>query len=157
MEKYLQNKKLVIYGVSGILFIGLCIILFCDRKVTCTFESKQDNHVINAKYIIKYKNGYVKKVKINQIVTTDEKSIIDKYNKQFEKQYSSNKKYYGGYDYKITIKDDSISSNVVINYKKFDMNKFIKNNEAMKQYTKDGKFTIEGAKKMYEASGAICK
>lgn len=157
MKKYLQNKKLVIYGVSGILFIGLCIILFCDRKVTCTFESKQDNHVINAKYIIKYKNGYVKKVKINQIVTTDEKSIIDKYNKQFEKQYSSNKKNYGGYDYKITIKDDSISSNVVINYKKFDMNKFIKNNEAMKQYTKDGKFTIEGAKKMYEASGAICK
>ena len=37
------------------------------------------------------------------------------------------------------------------------MNKFIKNNEAMKQYTKDGKFTIECAKKMYEASGAICK
>ena len=41
--------------------------------------------------------------------------------------------------------------------KKFDMYRFIDNNEAMKKYTKNNKLTLDGAKKMYESTGATCK
>ena len=37
------------------------------------------------------------------------------------------------------------------------MKQFIDNNAAMKEYTENNKLTLDGAKKMYEATGAVCK
>ena len=37
------------------------------------------------------------------------------------------------------------------------MKKFIKANPAIKKYTEKNKLTVDGAKKLYESTGATCK
>ena len=64
---------------------------------------------------------------------------------------------YSGYDYTVTNKDGKVTSTVVVDFKIFDMEQFIKDNVAMKKYTEKNYLTLDGAVKMYEASGATCK
>ena len=61
---------------------------------------------------------------------------------------------YGGYTYN---SKDKLELSVSIDYTVFDMNKFINNNAAMKDYVnKSNKLTIDGIIKMFEASGSTC-
>ena len=161
MKKIINNKKLLIAIISFILIIVFIIIilLVSDRKITCIMETDQSKNgfIFNSEYVIKYKKNIVNKVKITETITSSDNTILEKYNKQLEKQYSDMNKLYNGYNNKITISKGSVISKTTINYKEFDMKEFIKDNEAMKQYTKDNKLTVEGAKKLYESSGATCK
>ena len=127
--------------------------------MVCTSKSDQskNGYVIENKYVITARGKIVSKVEVTETITSDKKEKLESFNKQFEEQYSYFKKTYGGYEYKINTKGNKLTTNVTINYKKIDMKKFIENNAAMKEYTKNDKFTISGAKKMYEASGATCK
>jgi len=64
---------------------------------------------------------------------------------------------YGGYTYDIKNSKDKLELSVGIDYTVFDMNKFINNNAAMKDYVnKSNKLTIDGIINMYEASGSTC-
>jgi len=60
--------------------------------------------------------------------------------------------------YYITNKDGKVVSKVTIDYSKIDIDKFVKENPAMKSYVnKYNQITLEGVKKMYESMGATCK
>ena len=120
-------------------------------------DQSKNGYILETKYVIKSKKDIVENVDITQTITSDKKEVLTKFENQFKEQYSYNKKVYGGYNYKISSNSKRVLSKVDIDYKKFDMQKFIKNNVAMKQYTKDNKFTLEGAKKLYSSSGAVCK
>ena len=158
----MNNKKLLLGIVIGIIVLIIVVILFIllSRKtLTCTFKSDQSSngYSISANYVVKAKYGIVQRVKINEVITSKDSKVLNKFEKQFNKQYSYNKKTYGGYKYKITNNNDKVTSNVTIDYNKLDMKQFIDNNAAMKEYTENNKLTLDGAKKMYEATGAVCK
>ena len=75
-----------------------------------------------------------------------------------KEQYKSNDNKYGGYSYNITKTDDTVISEVTIDYTKMDIEKFIEDNEAVKAYVNDdNQLTVEGVKKMYKSIGATCK
>ena len=156
-----QQKKLLLYGGIILLFLLLIIYLVFirNRKMVCTSESDQSSngYKITTTYEVIYKAGTVKKTTITEKVTSKEKEVIDRFEKDWKDQYEYNKNTYGGYEYKLTTKKDSISSNIIIDYDKFNLKKFSRLNAAMKEYMKDDKLTIDGAQKMYEASGAKCK
>lgn len=158
----MKKEKLPIIIVLSVLVVVLLIVfifLVNGKKMTCTMKSDQsaNGYVMETKYVVSSKGKYVKKVNINETITSKDKEKLKKFAKQFEEQYKYNKKAYGGYTFKVTNNGKKVISNVTIDYNKMDMKKFIKANAAMKEYTEKDKLTVEGAKKLYESTGATCK
>ncbi len=158
----MKNKKLLLSIIVGSIVIITAVVLFLllsKKKITCTMTSDQsrNGYIIQSSYVIESKYGYVQNINIKEVITSKDSKILDKFENQFNKQYSYNKKAYHGYKYTVINDKNKVESKVTINYKKFDMKKFIKNNEAMKSYTKNNKLTLDGARKMYESTGVICK
>lgn len=147
----MKKLKLLVLVLAVILLTG------CDKKMTCTSTSKQSSYTIESKYEITANGENVKQVKVTETITSKEKKKLEDFEKQFKNQYEYNKKTYGGYTYKVTNSNGKVVSTVTIDYNKFDIKKFIKDNAAMKSYTKNDKFTLSGAKKLYESTGATCK
>lgn len=157
----LKNKK-ILYGIIGIcliFIIGIVIIFSRNKVIICAKESNQEksNFIYKTKYVIKARNSNVKSVSITEFIESSDKKVLEKYGNQLKKEYSYNKKAYGGYTYKVEIKNNQVIGKTTIDYKEFDLEYFIENNEAMKEYTENNKLTLDGAKKMYEATGAVCK
>lgn len=142
-----------------VLVLSLVLLTGCSKKMTCTSTSDQSKsgYKLESKYEITTNNNNVTKVEIEETITSSDKKKLEKFEKQLDEQYSYNKKKYGGYTYKVTNSNGKVTSKVTIDYKKFDMKQFIKDNAAMKTYTKDDKLTLDGAKKLYESTGATCK
>ena len=162
MDRRNTVKKKELYISFSICIVIFCLILlfFINRKQTiCTNSSDQskNGYKLDTKYVIKSNWNKVKTVKVTETISYKDKKLLDKFKKQLEKQYSYNKKTYGGYTYKIETNNNQIIGEITIDYKEFDLEYFIENNEAMKEYTKNNKLTLDGAKKMYEATGAVCK
>lgn len=157
----MYDKKIIISGVAaGVIILGaLLFVLNGSKKMTCSLVSDQskNGYRLESKYEIIAKGNFVREVKIKETITSKDSSMLEKFEKQLKDQYEYNKKTYKGYTYTVTKKDNSVITDVVVNYKDFDMIKFIKNNEAMKQYTKNNNFTLKGAKQLYESTGATCK
>lgn len=158
----MKNKKVLYFIVVLVIIVFVTLTklaLSSNKQLVCTNKSDQSSngYVLETKYVIKSKFSKVKTINISESITSKDKKVLDKFEKQLKDNYSYNKKTYGGYKYKITNNNGVVTSNVIINYKKFDIEKFIDNNEAMKKYTKNNKLTLEGAKKMYESTGATCK
>lgn len=148
-------KKLINVG----LVLCLCLLLTgCGKTLKCSSSSEQKNYNISTDYTIKSSNKIVTKVTIKQVIESKDKKVLKNFKKQLEDQYKSNNTVYGGYDYKVVIKGNKLTADITIDYKKFDLEKFVKVNGAMKEYVnKDNKLTVEGAKKMYKSTGATCK
>lgn len=157
MEKIMSNKK-VLYGIGGVLLLLLIVLLIATHKtMKCSSVSKQKQYTLETEYVVKAVANKVKTVTIKETITSKDKDILKKYENQLKTEYEYNKKTYGGYTFTVTNKDGKVVSNVKIDYKDFDMKKFVKNNVAMEKYTKNNKFTLSGAKKLYESTGAKCK
>ena len=149
-------KKLMSAG----LLLVLCILLTgCGKTITCNNpKSEQKDYSISTDYKIKAKGDIVTSITIKQVIESKEKKVLKNFKKQLEDQYKSNNNIYGGYDYKVSIKGKTLTADITIDYKKFDLAKFVKTNGAMKKFVnKDNKLTVKGAKKMYESTGAKCK
>ena len=156
-----MNNKLL-YGIIGVclIFIIVIVVIFSrNEEIICTKESnqKKSNFIYKTKYIIKARGSLVKSVNITEVIESSDNKVLEKYEKQLKKDYSYNKKNYGGYTYKVINKNGKVISNVTIDYKEFDLVKFSEDNEAMKKYTMNNKMKLAGIKNMYEATGAICK
>lgn len=156
----MKNKSLL-FIISGVIIVAgiVLFVMFSPKKLTCTSKSDQskNGYVLESKYVIYPAGKNVSKVEVTQTITSKDEEVLKNFETQFKEDYEYFKKNYGGYEYKISNNNDKLSSKITINYKKLDMKKFIENNSAMKQYTKNNKLTMDGAKKMYEASGATCK
>ena len=146
---------------SVALVLVACFILtgcFWGKTVTCSSEIKQKNYTISTDYKISSIKDIVTKVTIKTVIESKEEKVLKDFKSQLEEQYKSNSKSYGGYDYKVTIKGQKLTADVTIDYKKFNLEKFVKANGAMKEYVnKKNELTLDGAKKMYKSTGAKCK
>ena len=133
--------------LSLVVVLSLCILLTgCGKVLKCSSSSEQKNYNISTDY------------KIKQVIESKDKKVLQNFKKQLEDQYKSNNTVYGGYSYKVKINGKKLTANITIDYKKFDLDKFVKANGAMKEYVnKDNKLTVDGAKKMYKSTGATCK
>lgn len=150
-----MKKKVIFFSILILSFM----ITGCGNKtIKCSSISKQAKYSVKTNYEIVYKSDIVKKVKIKQVINSKEKDILKDFKTQQEEQYGTNQSLYGGYSYEVSIKKNKVISNVVIDYKKINMKKFITNNGAMKDYVnKKNQFTKEGALKLYKSTGAKCE
>lgn len=139
----------------------VCVLLLCGcgtKTMKCESTSKQEKYTMNSSYTVYYGGGVVKKVSTVETVESSDSEFLTKVEKDLNDSYNRSEENYGGYTYNITNKDGKVTSTVTVDYKKMDLDKFIKDNEAMKSYVNDkNKITLEGIKKMYESMGAKCE
>ena len=150
-----------------ILIIMITIVTGCScgkkeklDKVTCELVSDQSasGYVAYNTYEIYSNKDIVRKVSVEEKYESKDKTILDYFEKELDRQYKNAKEQYKGYEYKIKKEDNSVVSNVKIDYKKVDLEKFIKDNPAMKSYANDkNELTKDGIIQMYKNMGAECK
>lgn len=154
-------RKYIKFLLVLLVVLVVTILIVCTSKLDtaeCSFKSKQSDYKIDTKYKIYYKDNIVKKVDIDEVITSSKKDKLREFNNSFKSQYERNNRLYRGYTYKIKNNKDSLVLTINIDYTVFNMKKFIEDNEAMKEYVnKDNKLTLNGIIKMYEASGSVCK
>ena len=151
-------------------YIRICIVIIicllvvgCGNKnvtKTCTIVSDQSEsgYKSNTTYTIYSKNDIVTKVEQKEVIDSKKKDILDFYKNEYNSMYKKYNKTYGGYNYDVSIKDEQLILNVTIDYNKFDMNKFIKDNTGIKKFVNDkNQYTLDGIIKMYENIGGSCK
>ena len=145
----------------GIIFIGGCSLPFVGQDVTkCTLDNDQSKsgYKVKSTYNIYSKNGVVSKVSTEEVLTSENTTILKYFEDLNKKQYEAQNKNYGGYNYDVKADKNTVTTTVTIDYKKMNLKKFIEENSAMKSYVnKDNKFTLKGAKTMYESLGAKCE
>lgn len=157
MNKRILTTLELIGGLVIILVLAVDVLSTSTMVCKGSFDQSKNGYTLNTKYVIKARGKIVKKIKITETIQSNDKKLLNDFKEQFEREYSYNKKNYGGYDYQIINKNDKVVANLRINYRHFDMKKFVKNNGAMKDFTVKNKLTLSGAKKLYESTGAICK
>ncbi|MBO5530577.1 MAG: DUF1307 domain-containing protein [Bacilli bacterium] len=153
-------KKFVKLTFAFMLVVLLTGCLGKDKVTKCTLKSDQSasGYKITSEY-----NVYSSKDEVNKVVTTEtveskNNTILAYFEKQLKSQYKANNDSYGGYKYEITNKDGKVVSKVTIDYSKMNLNKFVKDNPAMKSYVnKSNKITVKGIKSMYQSMGATCE
>lgn len=157
MNKFIK----IIFVFIGIIFICGCQKTTIGQNVTkCTLDNDQSKsgYKVKTTYKIYSKNDIVTKVDTNEILTSENTTIIKYFDDLYKKQYKSENDKYGGYTYDVKTDKNKVILNVTINYNKIDLDSYIKDNSAMKSYVnKDNKMTLKGIKTMYESLGAKCK
>ena len=154
MKKYL----------SIVVLFSLCILLTgCKGKLIntkCSSESDQtaSGYKISDSYNISSRKNIVEKIELKRVIEKDDINKLNNFKNNLDRQYKDNNSKYDGYSYNIKEEDNKLLIELTIDYTKIDMNKFVTDNVAMKNYVNDkNQLTLDGAKKMYETSGNKCE
>jgi len=146
-----------------ILLLMVILLTGCDNKETvteCNYVNKQTKagYTITSTYTIYAKGKLVNKVEINQVIDSENQEKLNEFETSLTSQYKTNNSLYGGYEFTSNKEDNKLTFNVTIDYSVLNMELFIKNNAAMKDHVnKKNKLTLEGATKLYQSTGAVCK
>lgn len=147
-----------------LVMFGLILVTGCGTKeegsFSCNLKSTNSvqGYALESVYKVNYSGDVVKSVETKEVVTSEEESILNYFEKSLNNTYSSASENYGGYDFNITKTDNQVSAITNIDYTKMDMDKYVSENTAMKSYTNDkNQITVENLKKLYESLGAICE
>ena len=147
-----------------LLFVFMLVVFLAGCKgkevvTKCNYESNQETsgYKIVTDYEIYSRDELATKVVKKEKIISKNNTILAYFKDQFKKQYESNNKNYKGYSYEVSDKKGETVSIVTIDYSKVDMDKFIKDNPAMKSFVnKSNQPTYKGIKTMYESMGAKC-
>ena len=152
-------KKIKLFVVIIICFL----VVGCGNKsVTknCTIISDQSSngYKSNTTYTIYSKNDIVSKVEQKEVIDSNKKDILDFYKNEYNAMYQKYNKTYGGYTYSVDVNNNQLILRVVIDYNKFDMNKYIRDNTGIKKFVNDkNQYTLDGIVSMYKNMGGSCK
>lgn len=150
--------RLFIVVIVCLLLIGCSKEKTLSKKCELISDQSANGYKSTTTYVIYYKDDVVSTVEQTEEIVSNKKNILEFFNKQYEKQYNDYSDTYGGYTYSSEIKNNKLISKVVIDYKKVDMKKFVKDNKGVTEYVnKDNNYTLDGIIKMYKNIGATCK
>ena len=160
-----MKKSKVLLGIGGVLVLGgvitaiVLVVLNNRTALTCKLTSDQTamGYKVDTTYSVYGSQEAVNRVSVRYTVTSEDEEtrngIIDNYKEQFD----YNAKRYGGYEYTVDNNGNEAVFRGTINYDKMDMEKFKTDNVAMEDFLiENGKLGLDGAKRLYESSGATC-
>lgn len=131
-----------------------------EKVITCSLSTvnKNNNYELNATYKIYANNDIVNKVITEEIITSSNDEILNYFQEYLNKTYKESNEKYSGYDYKVTKKNNKVTSSVKIDYNKMDLEKSVSDSKELKAYVnKDNKMTVDGIKNIYTSMGAVCE
>lgn len=155
-----MKKNIKIISVLSILLLSGCgtnkeVLV---TKCTSSQNNLQANYTLKSEYTIYSQKGVVNKVESIETINSSSEAILDYFDTYLTSTYEQANKVYGGYNNKVTKNDDEVISKTTIDYKSMDMNKYVEDNSAMKNYVNSkNELTLEGIKAAYQSIGATCE
>lgn len=155
-----MKKNIKIISVLSILLLSGCgtnkeVLV---TKCTSSQNNLQANYTLKSEYTIYSQKGVVNKVESVEIINSSSEAILDYFDTYLTSTYEQANKVYGGYNNKVTKNDDEVISKTTIDYKSMDMDKYVEDNSAMKNYVNSkNELTLEGIKVAYQSIGATCE
>lgn len=143
------------------LFLALVSLTGCKKnivtKCTNTVTQEVSNYTETKEYTVYAKGDTVKKIVFKDTIDTKNNTIRLYFENLNKQKYEDLNKNYGGVKYDVSVKGKLLTTNVTINYKKFDMKKYVKDDNNMKYYVdKNNKLTYKGAIDMLKLDGLKC-
>lgn len=147
----------------GVLVVAMMVaVTGCGKGdstkiLTCTLDQEvQTGTNISSTYKVTYKGDYVNLVETTEKITSDNSEYLQLVKKITEQTYAQfdDVKHY---DYKVEVKDDTLTSTTKINYEKMNTDDLIEVNPDIESILDDGKLKLADIKKVYEQLGAECK
>ncbi len=143
-----------------ILFICLFIVSGCDKQevVNCSLSSKNviTGYDLESNYKIIYKGDYALSVETEEIITSESSDVLDYFEEELNNSYNSLNEAYGGYEINITRDNNKLTSKVTIDYSKMNVEQYVTDVPALKEYTDNNKLLKDGIISLYESLGATC-
>ena len=155
-----MKKNIKIISVLSILLLSGCgtnkeVLV---TKCTSSQNNLQANYTLKSEYTIYSQKVVVNKVESVETINSSSEAILDYFDTYLTSTYEQANKVYGGYNNKVTKNDDEVISKTTIDYKSMDMNKYVEDNSAMKNYVNSkNELTLEGIKVAYQSIGATCE
>ena len=154
---------------KGLKFLLVLPLVFCvagcrtSKKeivshCTLTSTDSSNGYQLSSSYDVYSKNNEVSKVVTEEVVTSDNDSVLTYFEEYLKKTYDTQNSTYGGTTNEVTKADGKVTSKTTIDYTKMDLEKYVKDNSALSNYmNKDNKLTKDGILSIYQSMGATCK
>lgn len=146
-----------------ILSLALIVVLLsgCGNNKeftkTCTLTQTDTNYKLTTEYKIYGKGKVANKVVTVETVASDDEETLEYFEDYIKESYGSMNELYGGYTNTTTNKDGKVVSETTIDYTKMDLEKYVKDNSAMKSFVNSkNEMLVDGIVSIYETLGAIC-
>ena len=123
-------------------------------KLVCTtdYDYSDLNYTLGSKYVVFADDkDKVTKVISTEIISSNDKSKLDEFENYLNQNHDAASKY-NGYTYTINREGNKVTSSVTIDYKEFDLSKFLSDTESD---DKD-ELTLDSIEKKYVSLGAKC-
>ena len=129
-----------------------------DKHFTCTIDlnNEQMEYHLSATYKVYYKNSYVTKVEKNEIYETDNEDTYNYFNEAKDLEYQNLNNLYGGIIHNISLKENKVILDAIIDMSIADIKKMIKNKYIDIDYVIGNNLTVGGIKNIYKEKGIIC-
>jgi hypothetical protein len=111
---------------------------------------------LSATYKVYYKNSYVTKVEKNEIYETDNEDTYNYFNEAKDLEYQNLNNLYGGIIHNISLKENKVILDAIIDMSIADIKKMIKNKYIDIDYVIGNNLTVGGIKNIYKEKGIIC-
>ena len=153
-------KKKYLYVFISLVVLVVIISYYLTQpksgKMLCTYNSKNDNMIVEMRYEITFKDKMVTSVDAKEVITSSDKKKLEEYKESLDMIYSiyNDLKYY---DIEVLIKDKSLITNAFINYKKIKKEDFEEIDSSDKNLYKGNKIPLRKLKNKYKKNGAKCK
>lgn len=130
-----------------------------EHKSICTIDiqNNEEGYSLTGNYTIYYKENYVTKIVKDELYESSNEEMIDYFSRTKDLEYYNFKDLYGGLEYSITTKSETVKVNAIFDMKKVDMLKIISDEYINTDYIVSNKLTISGVKYLYTEKGAVCK
>ena len=128
-----------------------------EKEMECTVKTSNESYSINSTYTIYYEGDIVNKVYSKEEIKSSDESLLKNTKSTVEATYKEANKQYGGYNYSVKIDGDVLISEATIDYKKMDLEKYIKDTPAYSLYIDDdNNIIVDKLKQSYISMGATC-
>lgn len=160
-EKCLNEKNFKMF----VLVITVALITGCSntekeivKTCTSTLNDVANGYKLQSDYKIYAKGNVVEKVETTEIITSDDETALSYFAEYLESTYVTANKIYGGHTNTVTKEDGKVISKTTIDYTVMNINKYVEDNSAMKNYVNsDNKLLLDGVISIYEDLGATCE
>ena len=127
------------------------------QTMTCEISTTSNGIGLNAKYTIEHDGKYAKNATFYEEYVSDDANTLSQLETLVKNTYTTVDTAYGGYTIDVKKSDSKVVANIKVDYEKMNLAKAIENEESVKQFTEDGKMSVEKMKSTYVSAGYTCK
>ena len=145
------------------MYLSIIIVLLLsgckDKYTTCKINvnNKEMQYTNTGFYKIYYKKSFVNKIEKSEVYESKDRSVLDYFENGLNIEINSLNEKYGGFEHSIKRKNNKVYIETIIDLKKVNIDKMIKDKYLNKYYIKNNKVTLGGIKLFYESRGAVCE